>query len=178
MLYILILSIELFFIVGFTLFTLYLIYSDYKGSPFVPSKDKEIEIILREANLKEGQKFADLGCGDGRVVRHAAKSYKMRAVGIDINPILIYYAKFITRLKKIKNAEFLAKDIFAVNLNEFNVVYLFLMPKTISRLVAKFKSELKKGSYLISHGFEIKDFKSKLYKKIPNSPFPTYFYKI
>lgn len=148
------------------------------GSPYVPTKNKEIELFLKEANLKKGQIFYDLGCGDGRIVRMAVKRYRVKGTGFDINPLLIFWARFLARIKKIKEAKFVTKNIFSVDLRQVDVLYLFLMPKLIEKLFPKLKNELRKNTLIVSHGFVIEGFKKKLIKKIDHRPFPTYFYKI
>src|SRR3990167_11055463 len=87
---------ELIFAIGFTVVTLSFIYSNLKGSPYVPTRQKEIDKILKNANLKARQIFFELGCGDGRVCRRAAILYQVKAIGVDVNPLLICYAKFLT----------------------------------------------------------------------------------
>jgi len=177
-LYYLVLVFELVFSVGMAIYLGSLLFSSFKGSPYVPTKNKESEFFLKEAQLKKGQTFYDLGCGDGRIVRTAVKEYKVKGTGFDINPVLIHYARLLTKFKKVNNITFVTKNIFDVDLRKIDVVYIFLMPKLIEKLCPKFKKEMKKNSILISHGFEVEGLKKKLYKKIDHKPFPTYFYKM
>lgn len=175
--YLLVLFILLLFLVGFTLNTFFLIYSTIMGSPYVATKPKEVEIILKEANLKKGKVFIELGSGDGRVVREAVKKYGVKGLGVDINPLLICWAKFLAR--KLKNRiYFVRKNIFDFDLRKADYLYLFLMPKLIEELTPKMERELKKGAIVISHGFPIKAWSKKLVKKLDRSPFPTYYYSV
>jgi cyclopropane fatty-acyl-phospholipid synthase-like methyltransferase len=148
------------------------------GSPYVPTKDKEAEFFLKEAKLKKGQIFYDIGCGDGRIVRTAVKEYQVKGTGIDINPLLIWLAKFLAKTKKVKNVEFITKNIFDVDLRKVDVLYIFLMPKLIEKIFPKLKKELKKGALVISHGFVVEGLKKNLIHKIDHTPFPTYFYRV
>jgi SAM-dependent methyltransferase len=176
--YYLLLFIELLFFASFSVYVIFLIYSHIKGSPYVPTKTKETLFILKEAHLKKKQIFYELGCGDGRVVRYAVKDYKVKGFGVDINPLLILYSKFLCFLQKIKGIMFIREDIMKIDLENANVVYLFLMPEFLKRLIPKFEKELKKNTIVISHGFKIIDWQKKLYKTIQHTPFPTYFYRI
>lgn len=169
---------EIAFLLGFITFWFYMIYSDLKGSPYVPSKLKEIQFILKEAKLKKGQKFIDLGCGDGRTVREAVVTHKVEGVGVDVNRVLIWWARSLSKLKKNNNMRFVTSDIFGIDLKDYDVVYVFLMPRILEKLSGKFSKELKKGSQIISHGFRIKGLENKLYKTISHEPFPTYFYRL
>ena len=168
---------ELIFAIGFSILTLSFIYSSVKGSPYVPTRQKEIDRILKNAHLKAGQNFFELGCGDGRVCRRAASVCRLKALGVDVNTLLIWYARLITKIKKVPNVEFRTQNIFATNLSSADVVYLFLMPKLISRLVPKLERELKKKALVISHGFKIVEWQNRLSKKISGKPFPTYYYR-
>lgn len=177
-LYFAVIIFELLFAIGFAMVTGSFIYSSLKGSPYVPTRKKELDKILKNAKLKPGQRFYELGCGDGRISRAAATEYKVIAVGIDINPFLILYAKLINKFRKTKNTEFIKQNIFDTDLKKADVVYLFLMPKLISSLLPKLNKELRKNSLVISHGFTIVEWKNKLYKKIEGKPFSTFYYRV
>ena len=53
---------------------------------YVPTPKEVVAKMLDMAKVKEADKVFDLGCGDGRVVAMAAKKYKAKAVGVDIDP--------------------------------------------------------------------------------------------
>lgn len=177
--YLFFLLILLIFLVSFSIYSLFLIYSSLKGSPFVPTEDKKINQILALAGLKKNQVFYDLGCGDGRVVIEAVKNFKVKGIGIDINPLLIKIAKLKSKIKKIPSEKinFLCQDILKTNLKNGDYIYLFLMPKLIERLKPKL-AKLKKGTIIISHGFKIENWESKLIKEKKDRPFSTYYYQI
>lgn len=175
--YLFLIFLEIFIVLGFSIYTLFLIYSNFKGSPYVSTKKKELLQFLKEAQLKKGQVFYELGCGDGRVVMEAVRKYEVKGYGIDVNPLLIKQAKIFAKLKNINNISFQVKNIFDTDLSQADVVYIFLMPKLIKKMIPKLEKELKKGTLVISHGFRIEDWSRKLFKTIPNRPFPTYYYK-
>ncbi len=168
----------LIFLISITVYTAFLLYSSWMGSPYVPTKQKEIEFILHESHLKQNRIFLELGCGDGRVVRTAVKLYKTKGIGIDVNPLLLWRARIWCRLHKINRISFLRQNMFDSYLKETDYLYLFLMPDLIKRLKPKLDKELKKKCMIISHGFPIKGYENLLIKKIPHTPFPTYFYRI
>lgn len=176
--YVLFILLELVVAIGLCLFSLSMLWSSLKGAPYVPTKKKELINFLREAGIKKGQVFLELGCGDGRVVRTAAKEYGAKGIGIDINPLLIYWARFLAKLQKIQNIELKVENVFKTYMKSADIVYLFLMPEMLIKLRAKFEKESKKGAVFISHGFKIEGWEKYCFKTIPNSPFPTYYYKI
>ena len=173
--YLLLILIILAVFIFITAYTSSLSYSLVKGSPYVATEKKLIEEILDQVNFEKGVVFMELGCGDGRVVRKAVEKYQVKGIGIDVNPLLIIWARFLGR-KFSSKIFFKRKNIFDVNLQEANYLYLFLMPKLIEKLTPKMEKELKKGTIVISHGFPVKRWEKKLYKKLNQSPFPTYYY--
>ncbi|PIQ72426.1 hypothetical protein COY13_01450 [Candidatus Roizmanbacteria bacterium CG_4_10_14_0_2_um_filter_36_35] len=157
-----------------SVYTLFLIYSSAMGSPYVATGKKRIEEILKEANLKKGKTFVELGCGDGRIVRTAVKHYNVKGVGIDINPLLIFWAKILGT----NGIQYKLENIFETDLKQSDYIYIFLMPKLIEKLALKMNKEVKKGAIVISHGFPIKGWEKKLIKTLKRIPFSTYFYRV
>lgn len=176
-LYIGVLLIELFLLALFTAYIFSLIYSHLCGSPFVPSKKKELELILSKCNLKKGMVFMDLGCGEGRVVRMAVKKYKVAGIGIDVNPLLLLAAKIFSRLEKLRSIKFERKNILTYDLSSADVIYIFLLPSLITKLVPHFERSLKNNTLVVSHGFKIPEWVNFATYKIDHLPFPTYYYR-
>lgn len=174
--YVFIILILILFLLLIIIYVFFLIFSSFMGSPYVPTRNEEIDVILKVARLKKGKIFIELGCGDGRVVRTAVAKYGVIGIGIDINPTVLLQARFWSQMQKLKNIVFKRQNIFTVDLKNANYLYLFLFPPIIKKLKAKMEKELKKGTIVISHGFKIEGWEEKLIKTIPHSPFPTYFY--
>ena len=169
----------LIFLFFMSLYTAFLIYSSFKGSPYVATRKKVIKEILEMANLKKGKVFYELGSGDGRVNRLAVKNWQVKAVGVDINPLLVFWSNFLAKLQKLdKNCQFIRKNIFDINYSKADYLYIFLMPDLIKKLTPKLKKELKKTCLIISHGFKIEDKGIKLIKVKEGKPFNTYYYRI
>lgn len=178
LLYYFLLIIELIFAFSIASYMVGLVYSSLKGAPYVPTSMKEVRFILKEAGLKKGQFFLELGSGDGRVTREAVTKYSVRGLGIDANPVLILISRLWTWFKKIKNVEFKKQDILKTDVSQADVIYLFLFPELIAKLTPTIKNRSKKNLLLISHGFKIDGFEKHLFKTIMYSPFPTYYYRL
>jgi len=161
------------------LYTLSLIYSSAKGSPYVATRNKAIQKMFDQIKFKKNSFFVELGSGDGRISRYVAKKYSLNALGVDVNALLIYWARTLTKVEKLaKKVQFVRKNIFNIDLSKADYLYIFLMPKLIEEMEPKLKKELKKEAVIISHGFPINGFKNKQIKKLEEIPFPTYYYKI
>lgn len=148
------------------------------GSPFVKTKNKTLDIILKEANLKPNQEFIDLGCGDGIVVRTAVKKYNVKGIGVDINPLLIYRAKLINHLQHTQKIRFIKQNIFDTDIKKADIIYIFLLPKFLVKLKSKLRHESKKNALIISHGFQIEGWEKYMFKTIKSKPFSTFYYRL
>ena len=115
--------------------------------------------MLELAQVQSSDIVYDLGCGDGRIVIAAAKNYRARGVGIDIDPVRIREAKKNARLAGVKRrVEFRKEDLFLANFREATVVTLFLLPAVNRRLLPQLEA-LKPGTRIVSNTFEIAGWK-------------------
>lgn len=152
--------------------------ADLMGAPFVPTSGKLISLILKKAKLKKDQVFVELGSGDGRIVRGAVLLYGVKGTGIEFHPLLYFYSKLVTKFKKIKYLQFKRENFFKSDLSNADIIFTFLLPKTLKKLRIKFENECKKGTLVISHGFRIESWEKNMVDKIDGDPFPTYYYRI
>lgn len=127
-------------------------------APYVPTKRERIKKLLSSIPLK-GKNFYELGSGDGRIVMEAAKM-GAKAYGIEQSFLRVLYS----RLKSVKDSQFIHGDIFKQDLSNADIVFIFLLPKGVDRLEPKLKKELKKGSIVITQTFHFKNWKP--YKKL------------
>ncbi len=127
--------------------------------PWVPTREEFIEQALDLANVGKGDILYDLGCGDGRVAIAAAKR-GAKSVCIELNPELIQRA--VEKAKSegvLHNITFIRNDFFKVNLHNATVVYMYLLRSINDVLKPKLKSELRKGTRIVSLDFEISGWK-------------------
>lgn len=162
---------------GIMILYVYMVIGDLMGAPFVPTSSSYLDEIFKKANLKKGQRFIDLGSGDGRLVRKAAKNYGALGVGIEISPILVWYSKILTKFQKIKGAKFKTGNFFKTPLGSFDIIFCFLVPKSLPKLENKLLKEAK-GKLVISQGFKLKGLENYLDSQITRKVFSTYFYRI
>jgi SAM-dependent methyltransferase len=128
--------------------------------PFVPTPTEVVAGMLRLADVKRGDVVYDLGSGDGRIVIAAAKRYGARGVGIDIDPERVAEASRNARAAKVADrVRFLNQDLFESDLSEATVVTLYLLPRLNLKLRPKLLAELKPGTRVVSHGFDMGDWK-------------------
>lgn len=112
--------------------------------------------MLVLAELRAGEIFFDLGAGDGRTVVMAAKEYGARAVGVELREDLakkalsnIYEQGLQDRITIVNG------DIFNVDLTSADVIFLYLTTSANEKVKPKLESELRHGTRIISHDYEI-----------------------
>lgn len=163
------------------LFCLYQVISfilDITGAPFVPTSSRVVDEILAGAFLKKGQLFIELGSGDGRVIRKAVQKYDVKGLGVEMNPFLLLFSKILARLQVLNNIQFVRENMYRVNLAEADVIFCFLLPRSMKKLAVNFLGDCMRGTLIISHGFKIPEWEKRLIKKIDRKHFPTYYYRV
>jgi len=124
--------------------------------PFVPTPPEVVEAMLILAGLKPGDVLYDLGCGDGRIVIAAAKKYGVKATGIDIDPVRIAESnKNAAEAGLAGKVRFIQQDLFQADFKDATVVTMYLLTSVNLRLRPKLLAELKPGTRLVSHSFEM-----------------------
>lgn len=127
---------------------------------YVPTPPEVVEAMLKVANVKAGDVVYDLGCGDGRIVVTAAQKYGARGVGIDIDPQRIKEANENVQKAGVGDrVKIMQADLFETSLSEATVVTLYLLPSLNVKLMPKLMKELKPGTRIVSHAFDMGDWK-------------------
>ena len=125
---------------------------------FVPTPMDVVDAMLSVARVGKGDRLYDLGSGDGRIVITAAKRFGTRGTGIDIDPQRITESNRNADTAGVKNlVEFRQADLFQTDLRDATVVTLYLLPRLNVQLRPKLFAELRPGSRVVSHAFDMGD---------------------
>ncbi len=123
---------------------------------FVPTPQDVVDAMLKLANVTSRDLLYDLGSGDGRIPITAAQKHGARAVGIDIDPQRIQEAGENAKAAGVTGkVRFLNQDLFTTDISDATVVTLYLLPSLNTKLMPKLKKELKPGTRVVSHAFEM-----------------------
>lgn len=127
---------------------------------YVPTPQDVVEEMLKLADVKKDDVVYDLGCGDGRIVITAAKRYGARGVGIDIDPERIRESKEKAEKEGVADkAKFREEDLFESDIKEATVVTLYLLNSLNQKLKPKLLKDLKPGTRVVSHNFDMGEWK-------------------
>jgi hypothetical protein len=127
--------------------------------PFVFTPQDVVYKMLMLAKVKKDDLVYDLGCGDGRIPVTAAKKYGCNAVGYDLDPERVKESLENVKKNEVEHLVTIEqKDIFTLDLNEADVITLYLLPALNVKLIPQLE-KLKPGSRILSHNFDMKGVK-------------------
>lgn len=165
-------DIQLIVVIATLLILATFIYAGFRGAPWVPTKNGDVERFLRLAELKTDAVVYDLGCGDGRIVR-AATTAGARATGFELS--LLPYC--MAKLRLVGTSGVVRfNDFWRANLRDADVIYFFLMPAIVEKMKVKLERELKPGAKVIAYVWPIDGWEPVLVDTKTGSP-KMYVYK-
>ncbi len=128
---------------------------------FVPTQHHVVKRMLELAEVGPNDVHYDLGSGDGRIVIAAVKDFKAKkGVGIDLDPQRIKESNENKAKENLgDNVQFLNQNIFETDLREATVVSMYLLNTINLRLRPKLLEELKPGTRIVTHAFNMGEWK-------------------
>lgn len=128
--------------------------------PYVPTSEAVVAKMLDMAEVGPGDYVIDLGSGDGRIVIAAAKRGAF-GHGIDLDPRRIKEARENAKKAGVEDrVVFIEGNVFNTDVSRATVVTMYLLNSVNIQLRAGLLSSLKPGSRLVSHDFDMGDWKS------------------
>lgn len=126
--------------------------------PYVQTPDEVVVEMLKLAGVGVEDVVYDLGAGDGRLVITAAKRFGARGVGVEIDPRLVADSQASARKAGVADrVTFVQQNLFDTDLTPATVVTLYLSVELNRRLRPKLLRELRAGSRIVSHDFDMGD---------------------
>ena len=126
--------------------------------PYVPTPPVVVEEMLRLAGVTAEDFVIDLGSGDGRVVIAAVKKFGARGIGVDLDPDRIEESEYNASVAGVTDrVEFQRQDLFKFDISRASVLTMYLLPTVNLRLRPRLLSELKPGTRIVSHDFDLGD---------------------
>jgi len=136
--------------------------------PFVPTPIEVVDKMLELAEVKKGDVVYDLGSGDGRIVIRAAKKYGVRAVGIEMDSLLLDKARKDAKAAGVSHlVQFRAEDAMKADLSKATVITLYMLPWFNEAMKPSFQKQLKSGARIVAHDFGIAGWEPDKSEKLP-----------
>jgi len=141
-------------VVILTIFVLAFGWVVFRGAPYVPSQNRYIKRAFEQLYPLSGKDvLVDVGSGDGVVLRRAS-AYGARAIGYELNPILVVISRLLSR--RDSHIRVVLADFWLTQLpDDTTVVYAFLVTRDLKKMIAKMESEatrMKRDLRFISYG--------------------------
>lgn len=147
---------------------------DSPWSPWWRTNKKTARAACKLLEITKKDIAYELGSGDGEFILVAASEFHAKkAIGIEIEHTRFLISEIKRRFQNVGNAEFKRSDFKKIKLNDATVVYFYLVPAVIKRIMPKLKRELKPGTRIVSLRYEVS---LKLIKEDKINKL--YFYKI
>lgn len=126
--------------------------------PYVPTHESLVDEMLNMARVGANDVLYDLGSGDGRIVITAARKFGTRGVGYDLDPERVSEARENAKRAGVTDrVRFEQQDIFTAKFSDATVITMYLLPDVNMRLRPKLLSELKPGTRIVSHNYDLGD---------------------
>jgi len=133
---------------------LFLIIPVIKGAPYVPTKHELVAAMIKLSRIKPGEKMADLGSGNGRILIAFAK-IGVEAHGYEINPLLAWRSRHNIKRANLENIAFVHTGSFwGHNLSNFDCITVYGLNHIMKPLEKKLLKELRPGARVLSNAFQ------------------------
>jgi SAM-dependent methyltransferase len=128
--------------------------------PFIATPPEVVAAMVKLAGVRPGDVVYDLGCGDGRIVVAAVKVPGVRGVCVDLDPERIRESRSNAEAAGVADRiRFVEGDLFTVPIEGATVVMLYLLPQANLRLRPRLLGELRPGTRVVSHMYDMDDWK-------------------
>jgi SAM-dependent methyltransferase len=131
--------------------------------PYVPTNQATVEAMLQIAGVGPSDFVIDLGSGDGRILITAARLRGARGFGVDLDAQRVKEATENARAAGVaERVQFYQRNLFDTRIAEASVVTLYLLPRINVELRPRLLAELRPGTRVVSHDFDMGDWHADL----------------
>ena len=125
-------------------------------APFVPTPSNVVDTMLEMALVNTNDYLIDLGSGDGRIVIEAAKKYGVRGMGVELDGNLVFTANQNAKRQGVTDKVlFTQANLFVTDIGRATVLTMYLLPQINVQLRPRLLSELRPGTRVVSHDFDM-----------------------
>ena len=124
------------------------------GAVYFPTAAKRVGAMVKIAGSLNGQRAADLGSGDGRIVMALAEA-GAEAHGYEVNPWLVWRSRAAVKKAGLESRAFIHwQSFWRENLSSFNLITVYGFPHMMKKLERKLHQELEPGAKVVSNIYQ------------------------
>lgn len=123
------------------------------GAQFVRTPSALYPAILELASLTQEETFLELGSGQGQLLAYIAQYSKARVIGIELAPLLVLQSRWLTR--HLPQVRVSWQHLMSADYSRTDVIYCYLLPQTLKRLLPDLTKQLHHGSRVVSYAFPL-----------------------
>ncbi len=140
-------------LIGSALVVSYFVFASFVyGAGYQPTPRSTVELMLRLAEVGPRDTVFDLGAGTGAIVFRAARTYRARVLGAEVEPIRVLILRVRRRFGPAADRITIRwGNLFDLDFHGATVVTAFLWPGAMARLRPKFEAELRTGARVVSY---------------------------
>jgi hypothetical protein len=144
------------------------------GAGYQPTPRRSVETMLRFAEVGPKDTLYDLGAGTGAIVFRAARIYRARVIGVEVEPVRFLILRLRRALGPFADRITLHwGNLFDLTFRDATVITAFLWPGAMARLRPRLEAELPNGARVVSHCHSVPGWTVEKYDKETD----VYFYR-
>ena len=136
--------------------------------PYVRTPQTVVDAMLELGFVRGNDFVIDLGSGDGRIVITAARKYGARGLGLEYDKSLVRESAANARKAGVADrVRFVNQNIFEADLSSATVLTMYLLPDVNLELRPKILAELRPGTRVVSHDWDMADWEPDAIREVP-----------
>ena len=142
--------------------------------PYVPTPPGVVSAMLGIAGVGPEDYVIDLGSGDGRIIIAAAKQRGARGIGVEIDGALVGVARREAQREGVAGrVEFMEQNLFLTEMGHATVITMYLYPRLMLQLLPRLFAELRPGTRVVSHDFDMESWRpdARATVPVPDKPY-------
>jgi len=142
--------------------------------PFVPTPPGVVAAMLGIAGVGPEDYVIDLGSGDGRIVIAAAKQRGARGIGVEIDGALVGVSRREAQREGVAGrVKFVEQSLFLSEIGQATVITMYLYPRLMIQLRPRLFAELRPGTRIVSHDFDMESWRpdARVTVPVPDKPY-------
>ena len=130
-----------------------MVWLSWTHGPWQPTPPGDLARVIQHLALTSGDRFVDLGAGDGRVLLSVARATGADCTGIEAAPFMALLSWLRTRFVPGGRVRVRLADLYRADLSDFDAAYVWGTAYSVGteRFAANLRRRLRPGARLVSY---------------------------